>query len=77
MGAIVLELLILQNYISSIPKIWKKYISLVFRKCFKYSGDFSANEIKKTGLIGFVYNFSVDEKAFEISNTKIHMYSMK
>ena len=37
--------------------------------CFgNISGDFSANNIKKTGLNGYVYNFSVEYRAFDISN---------
>ena len=46
------------------------------------SGDFSANNIKakkkkkkKTGLNGYVYDFSVDYRAFYTSNTiNIHKY---
>ena len=44
------------------------------------SGDFSANKLKKkkVGLNKFVYNFSVDYKAFVISDiTNIHKYLMK
>ena len=54
----------------------KIYISCV-QEMFQIFRGFFSQWNKKAGLIGFVYNFSVDEKAFEISNTKIHMYSMK
>ena len=44
----------------------------------KYSGDFSANNMKKTGLNGYMYNFSVDYRAFDTSNIiDIHKYLMK
>ena len=44
------------------------------------SGDFSANNMKKkkTGLNGCVYNFAVDNRAFDTSNIiDIHKYFMK
>ena len=42
------------------------------------SGDFSANNMTKTGLSGYVYDFSVDYRAFDISNIiNIHKYLMK
>ena len=42
------------------------------------SGYFSANIMKKTGLNGYVYGFSDDYRAFDISNiTNIHKYLMK
>ena len=42
------------------------------------SGDFSANNMKKTGLNGCVYDFSVDYRAFDTSNIiDIHKYLMK
>ena len=49
------------------------------------SGDFSANNMKKTpnktnkpGLNGYVHNFSVDYRAFDTSNIiDIHKYIMK
>ena len=42
------------------------------------SGDFAANNMKKTELHGYVYNFSVDYTAFDTSNIiDIHKYLMK
>ena len=42
------------------------------------SGDFSANNMTKAGLNGFVYNFSINSKSFDISDiTNIHKYLMK
>ena len=42
------------------------------------SGDFSANNMKKTGLNGCVYNFSINYRTFNISNIiDIHKYLMK
>ena len=42
------------------------------------SGDFSANNMKKAGLNGCVFNFSVDYKAFDTSNIiHIHKYLIK
>ena len=42
------------------------------------SGDFSANSVKKTGLNGFVYDFSVDYRAFDTSSIiDIRKYLMK
>ena len=47
----------------------------MFRKSL---GDFSANIMKKTGLNGCVYNFSVDYKTFDTSDKiDIHKYLMK
>ena len=41
-------------------------------------GDFSANNMRKTGLNGCMYNFAVDYKAFDISDiSNIHEYLMK
>ena len=41
-------------------------------------GDFSANIMKKTGLNGCVYNFSVDYKTFDTSDKiDIHKYLIK
>ena len=39
-------------------------------------GDFS-NKMKKTGLNGWVYNFSVNYTVFDISNIDIHIYLIK
>ena len=42
------------------------------------SGDFPANNKKKTGLNGCVYNFSVDYRVFDNSNiTNMYKYLMK
>ena len=41
------------------------------------SGDFSANNSKRTGLNGCVYHFSIDYRAFDTSNINIHKYLMK
>ena len=42
------------------------------------SGDFSANNMIKTGLNGYVYNFSVDYNITDISNIiDVHKYLMK
>ena len=41
----------------------------------KYLGDFSANNVKKTGSNGCVYDFFVDYRAFGTSNIiDIHKY---
>ena len=42
------------------------------------SKDFPANNIKKTGFNGYVYDFSVDYDTIDIDNIKdIHKYLMK
>ena len=42
------------------------------------SEDFSANNMKKTGLNGYVYNFSVDYRVFYTSNIiDTHKYLME
>ena len=42
------------------------------------SGDFSANYMKKTGLNGFVYDFSVVYRIFDTNNIiNIHESLMK
>ena len=42
------------------------------------SGNFSANNMKKAGLNGWVYDFSVDQRAFDTSNTiNIDKYLLK
>ena len=66
----------LQNYISSKQKVSeiKKY-SLCLGNI---SGDFSANNMTKAGLNGYVYDFSVHYRAFHTSNIiDIHKYLMK
>ena len=41
------------------------------------SNDFTANEKKKTGLIGYLYDFSVDYNTIDICDINIHKYLMK
>ena len=42
------------------------------------SGDFSANNMKKKGLNGYVFDSSVDCRAFDTSNViNIHDYFIK
>ena len=65
MGAIVFDLLMLEKYINPNLKVLKTKISLM---CRKYLGDFSANNMKKSGLNGCVYDFSVDYRAFYSSD---------
>ena len=66
MEVIVFYLLMLQKYINWKRKIlkWKKYLLCLGN----ISGDFSANNMNKTGLNGCVYNFSVYYTAFDTSN---------
>ena len=76
MGVTVSYLLMLQKYISSNQKILK------WKKCYlclgNISGDFSANNIKKAGLNGNVYDFSDDYNVIGTSNIiDIHKYLMK
>ena len=76
MGAIVFYLLKIQKYISSKQKImkWKKY-SLCLGNITK---GFTSIDMKKTGLNGYVYKFSVDYKIIDTSNIiNIHQYLMK
>ena len=40
-------------------------------------GDFSANNLKKTGLNGCLYDISVDYRLFDTSNIDIHKYFIK
>ena len=52
-----------------------KAYSLCLRNISK---DWSNNNMKKTGLEGYVYNFSTDYSAINIDNIKvIHKYLMK
>ena len=47
----------------------------MFRKYFK---GFTANDMKKkTGLNGYVYNFSVDYNVIDTSKINIHKYFIK
>ena len=74
----VFYLIMLQKYISSKQRLQNKKTSLVFRKCFGISGGFSANKMSKTGLNGYVDDFSVNYRAFDTSNfIDIHKYLMK
>ena len=76
MGATVFYLLMLQQYINTKQKNseMKKHPLCLGN----ISGDFSANNMKKTGLNGCVFNFSVDYKAFDTSNIiHIHKYLIK
>ena len=42
------------------------------------SKDFSASNMKRTGLNGYVYDFSTDYSPFGVDNIKyIHKYLMK
>ena len=42
------------------------------------SGGFATNNMRKRGLNGYVYHFSVDYRAFDTSNIiNIHKYLMK
>ena len=44
----------------------------------KISKDFSADNMKKTGLNGYVYNFSVDYNAITVDDILgIHKYFME
>ena len=71
MGAIVFYLLMLQRYINSKQKILKKKKHPLCSG--NILGDFSANNMNEC-----VYDFSVDCKAFDISDiTNIHKYLMK
>ena len=54
----------------------KKYIKAKYSEIRKYhlclgnnSWDFSANNMKKNGLNGCVYDFSVDHRTFDTCNT--------
>ena len=47
-------------------RFWNKKISLVSRVYFRE--NFSTNNMKKTGLNGGVYEFSVGYRAFDTSN---------
>ena len=71
MGTTVFYLLMLQKYISSEIKKYTLCLENI-------SGTFSPNNMKKTGLNGCVYNFSVDDETFDITNIiDIHKYLMK
>ena len=69
MGATVSHLLMLQ----------KNTKIKIYLLCLEnISGDFSANNMKKTGLNRCVYDFSVDYRTLDISNIiDIHKYLMK
>ena len=76
MEGIAFYFLLLQKYIIQSKVFWnkKKYPFFLGNN----SGDFSANNMKETGLNGCGYSFSVDYITFDISNiTNIHEYLMK
>ena len=63
------------KYINSKQKIWKKQYPFCFGNI---SGDFSANNMNKTGLNGCLYKFYVDYRAFDTSNIiDTHKYLLK
>ena len=65
----------LQKYTSSKQKILKKKYPSCLRNISK---DFTANNMKKTGLNGYVYEFSVDYNIIDTSYIiDIHKYLMK
>ena len=76
MGATVSYLLMLQKMYQFKAKDSEKKHPLCLGNI---SGDFSANNIKlKTGLNGYVYDFSIGYRAFDASNIiNIHKYLMK
>ena len=75
MGATAFYLLILQNYVSSKQKILKCLYPLCLGNI---SGNFSASNMKKTGLNGCLYDFSFVYKTFDTSSIiDIHKYLMK
>ena len=50
----------------------------MFRCLGNISKDWSANNMKKTGFNGYVYDFSTDYDATDINDMKnIHKYLMK
>ena len=72
MGATVFYLLMLQKYISFKHVILKyKYIYIYIYPLFlkNTSNDFTANNLKKTGLSDYVYECSVDYNIIDNSNT--------
>ena len=61
--------------INSKQKIWKNQYPFCFGNI---SGDFSANNMNKTGLNGCLYKFYVDYRAFDTSNIiDTHKYLLK
>ena len=75
MEAIVLYLLMLQKISIQSKRFWNKK----YRLCLgNISGDFGTNNMRKTGLNGCVYNFSVAYRAFDTSDIiDNHKYLMK
>ena len=68
MGATVFCLLMLQKYIIS------KHVILKYKNIYPLclentSEDFTANNLKKTGLNGYVYECSLDDNIIDTSNT--------
>ena len=77
MGAAVLYLLMLPKYSSSKQKILKQ-IQVYPLSLGNIPRDFSGNNTRKKGVIGCVYDFAVDCKAFDTSNiTNVYKYLMK
>ena len=76
MEQIVIYLLMVQKLLNSKQKILKLIpISLCLGNISK---DFSVDNMKKTGLNGYVYDFSVDYNIIGTSNIiNIHKYLMK
>ena len=79
MAATISFLLMLQKYINLKQKTLKQKsipsVSEIFQKIFQL---LTWKKKKQTGLNGYMYEFSVDYRAFDTSNTiNIHKYSMK
>ena len=73
MERIVIYLLMAQKLLNSKQKILATPLCLV-----NISKDFSVDNMKKTGLNGYVYNFSADYDAIATDNSlDIHKYLMK
>ena len=72
----VIYLLMLGEFISlkqKTLKLWHIYFCLG-----NISKDFSVDNMKKTGLNGYVYDFSVDYDAIAVDDVlEIHKYLMK
>ena len=73
MEQIVIYLWMVQKFINLKQKILKLYqVYLCLGK------DWSADNVKKTGFNGYIYDFSVDYNATDIDHVKdIHKYLMK
>ena len=69
-GSKVFYLLMLQVYINFLHEKYSLCLGNIL-------GDFSANNLKKTGLNGCLYDISVDYRLFDTSNIDIHKYFIK